>query len=122
MAATIQRIGNVFYRVTDMDAAVSFYGDVLGLPLRFRDGNNWAAFDVAGMTLALEGTTTAPGSGGATVSLRVDGGLDALVATLRERGAQVSDVKAGGHERRAELTDPSGNRLVLYEPTPPPAG
>jgi catechol 2,3-dioxygenase-like lactoylglutathione lyase family enzyme len=111
---SIQRIGNVFYRVPDMDAAVRFYTDVLGLGLKFRDGDHWAAFDVGGSTLAVEGG--APGGpGGATVSLRVDG-LDAVVADLRARGATVGDVETGPHERRAELKDPAGNQLVLYEP------
>jgi catechol 2,3-dioxygenase-like lactoylglutathione lyase family enzyme len=107
----IQRIGNVFYRAADMDAAVRFYSDVLGLTLKFRDGDNWAAFDVNGMTLALEGGAPR----GATVSLRVEG-LAALVGELRDRGAMVSDVLAGPHENRATLTDPAGNELMLYEP------
>jgi catechol 2,3-dioxygenase-like lactoylglutathione lyase family enzyme len=110
----IQRIGNVFYRVPDMDAAVHFYRDVLGLALKFRDGDHWAAFDVGGSTLAVEGSA-AGGPGGATVSLRVDG-LDALVSELRSRGASVSDVTTGPHERRAAVHDPAGNELVLYEP------
>jgi catechol 2,3-dioxygenase-like lactoylglutathione lyase family enzyme len=110
----IQRIGNVFYRTRDMDAAVRFYSDVLGLSMKFRDGDHWAAFDVGGMTLALEGGG-AGGPGGATVSLRVDG-LDALVADLRGKGASVADPVAGPHERRAELRDPDGNVLMLYEP------
>ena len=112
----IQRIGNVFYRTSDMDAAVRFYADVLGLTLKFRDGNNWAAFDVNGVTLALEGGAPGGGSGGATVSLRCDG-LAELVDQLRTRGARVGDVQSGPHERRATLTDPDGNTLVLYEPT-----
>jgi catechol 2,3-dioxygenase-like lactoylglutathione lyase family enzyme len=107
----IEKLGNVFYRVRDMDAAVAFYSQVLGLPLKFRDGNNWAAFDVAGMTLALEGGE----ANGATASLRVSG-LDELIGQLRERGATVSDPQVGAHERRATLTDPAGNTLVLYEP------
>jgi catechol 2,3-dioxygenase-like lactoylglutathione lyase family enzyme len=110
----IQRIGNVFYRVTDMAAAIRFYTDVLGLGLKFRDGDHWAAFDVGGSTLAVEGGASG-GPGGATVSLRVDG-LDAVVADLRAKGATVSDVKTSPHERRAELQDPAGNQLVLYEP------
>ena len=44
------------------------------------------------------------------MSLRVDG-LEALVADLRAKGATVSDVKTGPHERRAELQDPAGNQL-----------
>lgn len=114
----IEKLGNVYYRVRDMQAAVDFYGDVLGLPLKFRDGDNWAAFDVAGVTLAVEGgaPSNAPSSsGGATVSLRVSD-LDAAVAQLRQRGAVVGDIQTGPHERRADLHDPSGNRLVLYAP------
>ena len=114
--AAIERIGNVFYRVSDMDAAVRFYGETLGLTQKFRDGDNWTAFDVGGVTLALEGASGPISSGGgATVSLRVDG-LDDLVAALRAAGAQVVEVVTGGHERRADLSDPSGNALVLYEP------
>ena len=110
----IERIGNVFYRVRDMDAAVAFYGETLGLALKFRDGDRWAAFDVNGVTLALEsGLPT--GDGGATVSLRVRD-LDGLVEALRGRGADVGEVTTGPHERRADLSDPSGNHLVLYEP------
>ena len=113
--AGIQRIGNVFYRVADMNAAVEFYESVLGLRLKFRDGDNWAAFDVAGLTLALEGGAEPDNGGGATVSLRVDG-LDELVSQLQDRGAIVGEIVTGPHERRADLTDPSGNHLVLYEP------
>jgi len=110
----IQRIGNVFYRVSDMDAAVRFYTDVLGFGLKLRDGDRWAAFDVGGMTLAVEGGTPG-GRGGATVSLRVDG-LDTVVADLRRKGADVGDVETGPHERKAQLRDPAGNQLLLYEP------
>jgi catechol 2,3-dioxygenase-like lactoylglutathione lyase family enzyme len=110
----IQRIGNVFYRVPDIDVAVHFYTQVLGLALKFRDGDRWAAFDVGGATLALEGGGPG-GPGGATVSLRVDG-LDAVVADLRAKGATVSGVHTGPHEGRAEVVDPAGNQLILYEP------
>ena len=69
-----------------MEAAVRFYTDVLGFALKFRDGDHWAAFDVGGSTLAVEGG--APGGpGGATVSLRVEG-FDALVSDLRSQGGQ----------------------------------
>jgi catechol 2,3-dioxygenase-like lactoylglutathione lyase family enzyme len=110
----IQRIGNVFYRTQDMDAAVRFYTEVLGFGLKLRDGDNWAAFDVGGMTLAVEGGTPG-GPGGATVSLRVEG-LAAVVADLRSKGADVGDIQTGPHERKAPLRDPAGNQLVLYEP------
>jgi catechol 2,3-dioxygenase-like lactoylglutathione lyase family enzyme len=115
--AQIEKIGNVFYRVADMDAAYDFYANVLGLTPKFRDGDRWAAFDVAGTTFALEGERSAGASRGATVSLRVQG-LDELVSQLRQRGAQVGEVRSGQHERTAEVTDPSGNVFLLYEPLP----
>jgi predicted enzyme related to lactoylglutathione lyase len=113
--AGIQRIGNVFYRTTDLDAAVRFYTEVLGLSLKLRDADRWAAFDVGGMTLAIEGGAAGGGQGGATVSLRTDG-LDEVVAQIRARGGSVGQIETGPHERKAPVTDPAGNVLVLYEP------
>jgi predicted enzyme related to lactoylglutathione lyase len=116
--AGIVRIGPAYYHVADMGAAVEFYERVLGLPLKLRDGDAWVEFDVGGATLALVATDEpVEGLGGAIVSLRVEG-IEAFVATLRERGANVSHIIWGGHERRADVRDPSGNRLVLYEPIP----
>ena len=112
----IQRIGNIFYRADDLDAAVRFYTDVLGFALKLRDGDRWAAFDVGGMTLAVE-SGAAGGPGGATVSLRCDD-LNGVVGELRAKGANVTDPETGEHERRAELRDPAGNLLYLYEPLP----
>ena len=114
----IQRIGNVFYRVPEsqMDSAVRFYAEVLGLSVKLRDGNRWVAFDVGGSTLALEGSPDGgTGTGGATVSLRADA-LDAVVADLHAKGARVGPIQTGPHERRAVVMDPAGNLLVLYEP------
>lgn len=114
----IQRIGNVFYLVHDMDAAVAFYRDVLGLTLRFQDGSRWAAFDAGGTTFALSSEAGPSGAGGATVSFRVEG-LDAFVADLRAKGAALdSGITEGAHERTVGVRDPSGNRVLLYESRP----
>jgi catechol 2,3-dioxygenase-like lactoylglutathione lyase family enzyme len=112
--AHIQRVGNIFYRTLDMDAAVRFYTEVLGFGLKLRDGDHWAAFDAGGTTLAIEGGSPG-GPGGATVSLRVEG-LASVVDDLRSKGAEVGQIEEGPHERKAQLRDPAGNQLVLYEP------
>ena len=52
----IGEIDHVYYWVRDMDAAVAFYGDVLGLPLVRRDGDEWAEFEAGPVRLALHGT------------------------------------------------------------------
>lgn len=112
--AGIERLGNVFYVVDDMDESVRFYRDLLGLTMKFQDGSRWAAFDVGGTTLALAGaepSTTA--GGGATVSLRV-GDVDEWRREAVARGLPVGEVEAGPHERTVEVTDPNGNRLIVY--------
>ena len=43
--------------------------------------------------------------------------LDATLATLTGLGARVTEPAAGPHERRAVVTDPSGNPLTVYERT-----
>jgi catechol 2,3-dioxygenase-like lactoylglutathione lyase family enzyme len=113
----IQRIGNVFYRVHDMESAVAFYRDLLGLTVKFRDGDRWAAFDVAGVTFALEGSPSTP-AGGATVSFRTDD-VGPIVERLRSAGVEVRLVE-GAHERQAIIQDPAGNTLILYNPVSRP--
>ncbi len=115
----IDRIGNVFYVVENIDSALDFYEHKLGLPLKFRDGDRWAALDVAGATLALasaEDAGAAPGSG-AVVSLRVS----AIAPWMREasrRGVVTGPLMNSAHEQSLRLTDPDGNRLVVYAPAP----
>jgi catechol 2,3-dioxygenase-like lactoylglutathione lyase family enzyme len=115
--AKVEKLGNVYFNLDNVDEAARFYQDVLGLRLKFRDGNNWVAFDVGGTTLALAGHEgQAPSEGnGPVLSLHADD-LDGLIAQLRQRGAQVTDAVDGAHERRANLSAPGGHTIVLYEP------
>ena len=115
--ARVEKLGNVYFSLVDVEAAVHFYQDVLGLPLKLRDGDRWVAFDLGNTTLALtRQEEQAPGvPSGPVLSLRADD-LDALVAQLRERGAEVADPQDGHHERFAKLAVPGGHTVVLYEP------
>ncbi|MET8155241.1 VOC family protein [Sphaerisporangium sp. NPDC005289] len=116
MSARVQKLGNVLIPVDDLDKALTFYGEVLGLTVKFRDGDRFAALDAGGVTIALAapaeqvaGAVTAP-------SYKV-GDLAGTVAELTAAGAElVSGPGAGPHESRAVLRDPSGNVLVLYSP------
>ncbi len=108
-------IDHVYYWTRDMDAAVVFYRDVVGLELVRRDGGEWAEFSAGGTRLALHGTTDeVPGSG--TVVFRVDD-LDDARAELGARGARfdgfVGEVE--GFARFATFHDPDGNPLQLIE-------
>ncbi|MFD9947115.1 VOC family protein [Nonomuraea sp. NPDC050547] len=103
------KLGNVFIPVKDLDEAIAFYG----LPVKFRDGDRFAALDGGGVTLALaapaEHVTDA-----CAPSYKVDD-VRRAVRDLEARGATVlAPPAAGPHEIRAVLRDPSGNVFVLY--------
>jgi predicted enzyme related to lactoylglutathione lyase len=107
----------VYFWTSDMDRAVRFYGQVLGLRLVHQDQSKWAEFDAGPLRLALHAAVEdrAPEPGG-TVVFRVDD-LDAARAEMEGRGAEFEE-PAGeieGYARFASLRDPDGNRVDLIE-------
>jgi predicted enzyme related to lactoylglutathione lyase len=111
-------IDHVYLWVADLDAAASFYGDVLGFPMIRRAGEEWAEFDAGPIRLALHGVEAlgARGGGGATAVFRVED-LDAARWQLAERGAAFDDHEGEvpGFARFATFRDPDGNPLQLIE-------
>jgi glyoxylase I family protein len=112
-------VHHVSINVADVDAALAFYVDVLGLSVRgdrpdFGFGGAWLDAGAGGQQVHLiEGQ--APDGLGQHFALRVDG-LDDVVAELRGRGLKVSDPQPVGPSRQAFVTDPSGNLVELHEP------
>ena len=109
----VQKLGMLIHPVDDLESAVAFYRDALELPLKFRDGDRFCAFDVGGVTLALaageEKLTPGP-----AVSLKL-ADLDAALSRLLAAGARLlRGPEDGPHERRAVVADASGNALILY--------
>jgi catechol 2,3-dioxygenase-like lactoylglutathione lyase family enzyme len=111
----IGELDHVYYWVRDMDAAVVFYRDVLGLPLVRRDGDEWAEFDAGPVRLALHGAE-ASGHGGGTAVFRV-ADLDVARIALRDSGASIEDHvgEVEGFARFATVRDPDGNPVQLIE-------
>lgn len=113
----MNELDHVYYWTTDMERAVSFYRDVLGLRLARRDGESWAVFDAGGRMFALhgaiEGRPVRPG--GATAVFSVDD-LDAARSHLIDRGVEFGhegDVQ--GYARFASFQDPDGNTVQIIE-------
>jgi CreA protein len=108
-------LDHVYYWVRDMDAAVAFYADVLGLHLVRREGGEWAEFEAGPIRLALHGAER-PETGGGTAVFRVDD-LEAARWQLEERGARFDDQvgEVAGFARFATFRDPDGNALQLIE-------
>lgn len=107
----------VAYLVSDLDRAVAFYRDVLGLTLTIhRTKWEWAEFDCGNITLTLYG--------GAQLPKQVLGGRIALV---------VEDIQAAHEELRRkqaailkppfelsgcwhlEILDPDANLIILHQ-------
>jgi lactoylglutathione lyase len=119
----VNELDHVYYWTEDMDRAVAFYRDVLGLRIRRQDGANWAVFDAGARQFALhgavEGRPVRPG--GATAVFSVDD-LDRAMARLRDLGVEFGhegDVQ--GYARFASFADPDGNTVQIIEYARPQA-
>lgn len=115
------RGGNATIYVNDMDRAVLFYTETLGLRLGFRAGNHWASIDAGdGLVLGLHPAgprSPVPGTAGAiSVGLGVDEPIDRVISTLEGRGVVFRGSMADeGGLKLAFYTDPDGNELYLAE-------
>lgn len=106
----------VYFFVSDMDRAVGFYRDVLGLRLLYRTGDDWAQFEAGPVQLGLHGSGPGQHRPGGTLAFRVDD-LDASRAALAARGIGFTPEGVGedGEPRFVEFSDPDGNVLGLLE-------
>jgi catechol 2,3-dioxygenase-like lactoylglutathione lyase family enzyme len=112
----LEGVDHVYYWTRDMERAVSFYGDVLGLALTRRSGKEWAEFDAGPVRLALHGTEEDPPPAGGTVVFRV-GDLEAARWALQQRGVAFDghEAEVPGFARFATFHDPDGNPVQLIE-------
>jgi len=111
-------IGSLFLielTVADFQASVTWYRDVLVLPLLLRkDAEHFAMFEAGSTRLALKGGTPQPGSVLLTFEVK---DLAGQVEQLRARGAIIEGtikVSPEGY-RRVRLRDPDGYALSLFE-------
>jgi len=106
----------VYLFVTDMDRAVAFYRDIVGLELDHRSGDEWAQFAAGPVRLGLHGTGSVPARPGGTIAFTVRD-LDASKVKLASQGVGIGH--EGGGEGRGprfvEFADPDGNVLALFE-------
>ena len=112
----LEGIDHVYYWTRDMDRAVAYYRDVLGLELGHRAGDEWAEFRAGDVRLALHRTleSALPPSG--TVVFRV-GDLDEAKWALEQRGVVFDghESEVPGFARFATFHDPDGNAIQLIE-------
>jgi glyoxylase I family protein len=108
-------VHHVSVNVDELDEAVHFYVDVLGLSRRDDrpDIGPGAWLDAGGQQVHLI-KADRPTARGQHFALQVDD-IDAAVAELRGRNVDVGDPKPIGTSRQAFLADPSGNLVELHQ-------
>jgi methylmalonyl-CoA/ethylmalonyl-CoA epimerase len=127
----ISRIGQIAVRVHDLDRAVAFYRDVLGLRFLFQAPPGLAFFDCGGVRLMLS-RPEAPefDHPGSVIYYLVDD-IQAAWAAVTAGGAQPASAGAAGPHLIAKLADhdlwmafvedSEGNLLGLMSEVRPPA-
>jgi predicted enzyme related to lactoylglutathione lyase len=113
--------GNATVFVSNMDAAVQFYTQALGLKLSNRFGDNWATVEAGkGLTIGLHPASPkypVPGTKGAMMlGLEIEGSIEEAVARLEEKGVRMKgSVIRGEAGNFVHLEDPDGNEIYLWE-------
>jgi predicted enzyme related to lactoylglutathione lyase len=102
----------LLYPVEQIDEALPFFQQALGLPIKFRDGERFCALDAGGFTLGLvaqeERIVRQP-----ALVYRVDD-ISATVDRLVAAGAKIlQPITQGPHELRAVLSGPQEFPIVI---------
>lgn len=112
--------GNATLYVYDLDRAVEFYTETLGLKLQSRFENEWASvFAPGGFMIGLHSVRDdrpEPGTDGSiTIGLWVDEKLEDVQAHYEARGVNFRGHIVNEVVRLAYFTDPDGNLLYFGE-------
>jgi catechol 2,3-dioxygenase-like lactoylglutathione lyase family enzyme len=123
---TITGMAFTLYPVSDIDRAIAFYRDTLGIPLGLRAGNVYAEFVTAdgaafGVCRLREDMLAkpefpmnvgAPGAGKG-FALEVDD-LPAAIAEIAGKGIAVRDITDTPVCRMTTIDDPDGNTIIIH--------
>lgn len=107
--------------IRELDEAIRFYVDVLGLRLAVRIGDEYAVVDAGGGLIIGLAPTTEDEPPGGTVGLWTSEPLESEVAALAARGVRFDGpIVVKDIVQLAFFRDPDGNRLVLTNAPPSP--
>ncbi|MGZ9811823.1 VOC family protein [Pseudoroseicyclus sp. H15] len=114
------KIGTIFYWVSDIDRTEAFWRDAVGLEVnRVPDdetGDFLMASTAGGIDLLFMQGEAKPGNSPMIVFDLEDGGIDAMLDGLVSAGAAVmTPVSHAPGGWSAEVTDPDGNIVSMYQ-------
>lgn len=117
-SVSISHIGQVAHTVNDLDSAVAFFRDTLGLTHLFTAGQ-LAFFECGGTRLMLDALPEAQGNGNSLLYFQV-GNIEAAAAALEACGVdllaqphRIHTHPDGTEEWMAFFADPGGNTLAF---------
>lgn len=123
----ITNLAHACFTVTDLDRALNFYADGLGLTPAFdykdENGKRYGIYLHLGARNFIElftGELSAPAQGQSFrhICLEVDD-IQSTVKALRAKGIETTEPKLGkDHSWQAWITDPDGNRIELHDYNP----
>ncbi len=114
----VNGVASVWLPVTDMDRAVAFYTDTLGLKVSMT-GPDWSQVEADGLAIGLNAReSVGTAGGGAVISFRPGSGdLRDEVDSLTAQGVQFTGgISEHDWGRIAPFKDSEGNDLQLYAP------
>ena len=107
----------VILSTNDLDRSIAFYAEFMGMRLKFRDGDHFAALDGGRISIALATAADHPIlPQQVVVGIRTDDVDSAAKAVEAAGGGVLKAPYNDQHERRAVVYDNCGNGLVLYCP------
>jgi lactoylglutathione lyase len=117
----IKKVGNVILAVKDIDKSISFYHELIGLPIK-NQRRSWVDLGTTGALLSLHpASLTAEHIGssidnGITVGFLV-GDLQSSIDELRGKGVTIyRDIVEREAGKNAVIQDPDGYLISLFEP------
>lgn len=105
----------IFYYVLNMDKAIDFYTNVLGLKLTSRD--EVARFDIDGVLFELvpdQHVEKLNGKGNARLCLKVEN-IYQTIKDLQTKGVLTSQIEEKDNGMLASFEDPDGNEIYLWQ-------
>lgn len=113
-------VAAVWMPVEDMNRALGFYRDTLGLSVK-SESDEWSELDANGVAIGLNAREATHGGsgGGAVLTLQPDIDLYDEIVRLTDKGVEfIGEVANHKWGRIASFKDTEGNDLQLFEAPP----